>query len=109
MLYEKMNAALEARDAEAWHDLLHDDFEFVRHQSGSSMNKDETIAMMRAFMASDAVQEEGRRCLYENEDILVVHSFMDFADNTREAVLVVYTKKDGRLHRSETGATKLKG
>ena len=105
MLYPQIEKAMEQRDAEAWTDLLHDDFEFVRHQSGSSMNKAQVIEMMRGFMASDAVQEHSRRCVYENDDVLVIHSFMDFADNSSEAVLVVYTKKDGKLVRSETGAT----
>lgn len=105
MLYPQIEKAMEDRNAEAWTDLLHDDFEFVRHQSGSSMNKSQVIEMMRGFMASDAVQEHSRRCVYENEDVLVIHSFMDFADNSSEAVLVVYTKKDGKLVRSETGAT----
>ena len=105
MLYPQIEKAMDQRDAEAWKDLLHDDFEFVRHQSGSSMNKAQVIEMMRGFMASDAVQEHSRRCVYENDDVLVIHSFMDFADNSSEAVLVVYTKKDGKLVRSETGAT----
>ena len=105
MLYPQIEKAMEDRNAEAWTDLLHDDFEFVRHQSGSSMNKSQVIEMMRGFMASDAVQEHSRRCVYENDDVLVIHSFMDFADNSSEAVLVVYTKKDGKLVRSETGAT----
>ena len=105
MLYPQIEKAMEDRNAEAWTDLLHDDFEFVRHQSGSSMNKAQVIEMMRGFMASEAVQEHSRRCVYENDDVLVIHSFMDFADNSSEAVLVVYTKKDGKLIRSETGAT----
>jgi len=107
MLYPLMDKAMTERNAELWIDLLHEDFEFVRHQSGSSMNKSQVIEMMRGFMASDAVEEHSRRCVYENDDVLVVHSFMDFADNTSEAVLAVYTKKDGKLLRSETGATPL--
>ena len=109
MLYDKITAALEARDAEAWNQFLHEDFVFVRHQSGSSMDKTQTLEMMRQFMASDAVQERDRRCLYENDDALVVHSIMDFADGSTEAILVFYAKKDGKITRSETGATPLKG
>jgi hypothetical protein len=105
MLYDRMTQAIEARDAERWADLLHDDYVFVRHQSGSTMNKAQTMEMMRGFMASDAVQEDQRRCLYENEAVLVIHSFIRFADSSREAILVAHTKKDGKLLRSETGAT----
>ena len=107
MLYSKMTAAMEARDAEAWNHLLHPEFEFVRHKSGTSMNKADTVAMMRQFMASEAVQEHSRRCIYENDEILVVHSVMSFADNTSESVIAVYTKKDGLIVRSETGATQV--
>lgn len=109
MLYDAISTAFADRNAEAWNDILHDDFEFVRHQSGTSMNKEQTLGMMRQFMASDSVQELDRRCLYENDDVLVMHSIMDFADGSREAVLVFYTKKDGQIVRSETGATKLQG
>jgi ketosteroid isomerase-like protein len=108
MLYARMTQAAEDRDADAWGALLHDDFEFVRHQSGTSMNKAETLAMMRQFLASDTMQEHSRRCLYESDDFLVVHSVMDFPDGTHEAVLAAYTKQDGLLIRSETGATPLK-
>ncbi len=105
MLYPAITKAMETRNAEAWNDLLHPEFEFVRHKSGTSMDKTQTIGMMRQFMASDAVQEHSRRCIYENDDILVMHSVMSFADNTSESVVVVYTKKDGLIVRSETGAT----
>ena len=105
MLYDRITAALQARDADAWNDFLHDDFEFVRHQSGGSFDKAQTVEMMRGFMASDAVTERDRRCLYENDEVLVVHSVMDFADGSREAVLVAYTVVDGKITRCETGAT----
>jgi hypothetical protein len=71
------------------------------------MNKAETIEMMRGFMASDSVQEQDRRCLYENDDIVVVNNFINLSESTREASIGFYTKKDGQLLRSETGATKL--
>ena len=48
-----------------------------------------------------------RRCLYENDDILVVHSINDYPDGTREAVLMAMTLRDGRITRVETGATPL--
>ena len=105
MLHDKIADAMKARNPEIWEELLHPSFEFVRHKTGTSLNKEETLVMMRQFMASDAVQEHSRRCLYENEDILVVHSVMSFADNTSESVIAVYTKKDGLIVRSETGAT----
>ena len=105
MMHETIAKAMEDRNADAWNDLLHPDYEFVRHQSGTSLNKEQTIAMMRQFMASEAVQEHSRRCIYENEDILVVHSVMSFAYGSSESVIAAYTKKDGQIIRTETGAT----
>ena len=60
MLYPQIEKAMEARNAEAWTDLLHDDFEFVRHQSGSSMDKSQVLEMMRNFMASEAASHKAR-------------------------------------------------
>ena len=45
------------------------------------------------------------RCIYENDDILVAHSFATYASGDKEALLMVHRKKDGRLWRTETGAT----
>ncbi|XAT61213.1 hypothetical protein GN278_10950 [Rhodobacteraceae bacterium Araon29] len=36
-----------------------------------------------------------RRCLYENEDVVVEHFVADFQDGTTEAVLTVHLLKDG--------------
>ncbi len=51
---------------------------------------------------------ETSRCLYENEDILVMHNVMVFPDGTKEAVMVVHTLKDGKIFKTETGATPIK-
>ena len=105
MMHETIAKAMKDRNPDVWDDLLHPDYEFVRHQSGTSLNKEQTIAMMRQFMASEAVEEHSRRCIYENEDILVVHSVMSFADGSSESVIAAYTKKDDQIIRTETGAT----
>jgi len=106
-IYEKWNAAMDSKDAEAVVNCLHDDYRFVRHQTGTSMNKAEVGEMMRQFMSSDAVHIRERRCLYENTEVFVEHSFMDFADGSREAVLAFYRLQDGLIISCETGATPL--
>lgn len=106
-LYEKWAAAGENRDAEAMIACLHPDYTFVRHQTGTTMNRDEVAAMFRTFMSSTDVVVHSQRCVYENDDVLVEHSVMDFADGTREAVLSFNEKKDGLIYRCETGATPL--
>ena len=104
-LYEKMKAASDNRDVEAWLDCIHDDFVFVRHQTGAEMSKEEWTPMVTAMMQSDQLEIKNQRCIYENEEILVTHSMMKFPDGTSEAVMVVNKLKDGKVIRVETGAT----
>ena len=107
-LYAKLKAASDARDVEAYLDCLHDDFVFVRHQSGTEVSKVEWAPTIRAMMDSTALKFERQRCLYENDEIMIEHSFMKFPDGTSEAVLVVNHLKDGKVLRVETGATPIK-
>ena len=104
-LYEKMKAASDNRDVEAWLDCIHDDFVFVRHQTGAEMSKEEWTPMVTAMMQSDQLEIKNQRCIYENEEILVTHSMMNFPDGTSEAVMVVNKLKGGKVIRVETGAT----
>ena len=107
-LYEKMKAASDNRDVEAWLDCIHDDFVFVRHQTGAEMSKEEWTPMVTAMMQSDQLEIKNQRCIYENEEILVTHSMMNFPDGTSEAVMVANKLKDGKVIRVETGATPIK-
>ena len=40
-VYEQLDKAMEDRNAKHYIDALHDDYEFIRHQSGTSMNKEQ--------------------------------------------------------------------
>ncbi|NNF73427.1 MAG: nuclear transport factor 2 family protein [Rhodobacteraceae bacterium] len=106
-IFEELNAAIQNRDAEAYTALYSDDAVFVRHQSGTEMNKAEFSDLIKRMMASEETDMGVRRCIYENEDILVLHSINDYPDGTREAVLMSCLKTDGRISRVETGATPL--
>ena len=106
-IYAKIQAANDARDADAWAKCYHEDFQFVRHQSGTTMDLNQTKEMVKMMYASDAVVIHSQRCIYENEDIIVAHQVMDFPDSTREAVMVVHTLENGLIVRTETGATQL--
>ena len=107
-LYSKVKAAQDAKDMEAYLACLHDDFIFVRHQSGTEISKTDWIPILTTMMESDALEFSKQRCLYENEDIMVEHSFMKFPDGSSEAVLVVNHLQDGKIIRAETGATPIK-
>ena len=106
-IFEKMNAAIASKDTDAYLDLYGDDAVFVRHQTGAEMDKAQFSALIRKMAASDKTVMGQRRCIYENGDILVVHSINDYPDGTREAVLMACTLKDGKIRRVETGATLL--
>ena len=107
-LYSKIKSAQDAKDMEAYLACLHDDFIFVRHQSGTEISKTDWIPILTAMMESDALEFSKQRCLYENDDIMVEHSFMKFPDGSSEAVLVVNHLQDGKIIRAETGATPIK-
>ena len=106
-LYAKIKAAQDAKDVEGYLACLHDDFVFVRHQSGTELTKAEWMPTVTAMMESSSLEFNKQRCLYENSEIMVEHSFMKFPDGTAEAVLVVNHIKDGKIIRVETGATPL--
>ena len=106
-LFAHIQQAMKEQDADKWGELYHEDFQFVRHQSGTTMNRGEILGMIKSMFASGAVVQNGHRCIYENEDIMIEHSIMDFSDGSREAVLVVHSIKDGKIIRTETGATPL--
>lgn len=106
-LFEMINAAVADRNVDAYLDLYADDAVFVRHQTGTELNKTQFAEMIRKMMADPKTSMGERRCIYENDDILVVHSINDYPDGTREAVLMSLTLKDGKISRVETGATPL--
>ena len=63
--------------------------------------------MFAAMMANEKFIQDSTRLVYENDDILVVHNFISYPDNTKEAVMIVSMIKDGQISHMETGATPL--
>ena len=108
MLFEIIRESEESRDASKYLDILHDDFVSISHASGTQMNKAEIKPFIEKIFDQKELSFTNPRCLYENEDILVRHQIMTFADGSKEAVMVVQLKKDGKIIKSETGATPLK-
>jgi ketosteroid isomerase-like protein len=104
-LYDTIAKAIDEKDASMYTDLFHDDYEFVRHQTGTSMHREQMVEMMKVMMANEKVVIRNARCVYENDEILVEHSIMDFPDGTTEAVMSVHLLQDGKIIRTETGAT----
>ena len=64
-VYELLMKAMEERDERHYIEALHDDFEFVRHQTGTTMSKSKMSEMMASMMANKDVVINNPRCIYE--------------------------------------------
>ena len=104
VLYDKLVKALETADADLLASIHHDDFQAIFHSSGAVMTKADMLSP-EAMKWIESMKAERQRCLYENDDILVVHNFVTYASANQDAVMAVYLKKDGLLWRVESGAT----
>ena len=104
-LYQQMQEAMSAKDFEAMARLYHEDYTFVRHQTGQCMPLSDWLPIMKTMVTSDDFEVHSNRCLYENDEVIAMHSIISFPDGTNEAVLAVHTVKDGKLITTETGAT----
>tara|TARA_B110000967_G_C18825859_1_gene531334 strand:- start:730 stop:1059 length:330 start_codon:yes stop_codon:yes gene_type:complete len=106
-IFKAQEAAQEANNMEAYAATMHKDFQFIMHLDNSKKNKEESMEMFTYMMNSDDFITHNSRCLYENDEAMVTHSVMSFADGTKEAVLAFMQIKDGQVIRMETGATLL--
>ena len=107
-VFEKAHEAIKSNNAQMLSDLYDDDFEFIRHQTGTSMNKAEMSAMIPEMMKNNVFNTDSHRKIYENDDILVEHFVMNFPDGTKEAIIGVNTLRNGKILSLETGATPIK-
>ena len=107
-IFETHEEATKNKDIDAYAETLHDDYQFISHMDGMTMDKEKSMEMFSFLMTSDDFVTHESRCLYENDDVMVTHAVMGFPDGTREAVLAFHQLKDGKIIRMETGATLLK-
>ena len=107
-LFANWAAGLNEKNTETLAACLHDDFEFVRHQTGTTMNKAEMIEMFKGFFSSDAIETKEHNCLYENDEVLVEHSVIDFPDGSTESIVTFHRLEDGKIRHTQTGATPIK-
>ena len=80
---------------------------FVRHQNNTELSKEDWTPIVTAMFESTALEVLQSRCIYENEEILVMHQVLRLPDESKEAVMIVHNLKEGKIIRSETGATLL--
>ncbi len=99
----KYSEAFMNKDEAAMNDILHDDYRFTMHASGNVLSKQDVIS----WAMSDDINREKVRIIYENDDIGIEHSFVTFNDGNTQAVMAVFTFKDGKILSLETGATNM--
>ena len=76
------------------------------HSSGSVASKKEYLERLGPLIQK--FTPENRRCLYENEDVMIMHFIMPFPNGTKDAVLYYVQKEDGLMRKIETGSTPIK-
>ena len=103
-LIQKLIDAQDNQDLKAYNEVVSEDYYWVRHSTGEHVPRDE---LSKWLISPDAPKTESSRIIYENDEIGVAHYFISFQDGSRQAVLVVYIIKDGKIIRSETGATNI--
>jgi hypothetical protein len=106
-IYTEMEAAMRADDADRYAALLADDFEYVRHKSQDTIDRDAMRDLLKKVWRPGNRIIEDMRCLYENDDILVVHMTLSFASGSREGAMIVHQKRHGRIVRIESGVSDL--
>ena len=102
-IIEKYGIAIEQKDEATMNELLHDDFKFTMHSNGAELTKQDVIG----WAMSDDINRERVRIIYENDEIGIEHAFVTFSDGNQQAVMGVYTFKDGQVIGFETGATNI--
>ena len=103
--FEKWEAAFNNKDLNGMAELMHPEWTMVMHSTGKVIHLDEWKETFGKFIASDKFQRDKNRCIYENDEIMVSHSFVTFPNGTTDAVMYVGILKDGKLFRVETGST----
>ena len=101
---QKLIDAQDNKDLKAYNEVVSKDYVWVKHSTGEEIPRDE---LSKWLISDDVPKTESFRIIYENNEIGVAHYFISFKDGSRQAVLVVYIIKDGKIIRSETGATNM--
>ena len=107
-MFRAFKKAKAENNIEALMSLYHENFEFIRHQSGTTLKKPEYRELISRMLSDISFTEVMHRCIYENNDILVEHSVLRFQDGSRESLISVKMIENGQVVRQETGASLMK-
>ena len=94
---DKWEAAIGSKDLDAMVKLMHPDCAMVLHSPGKVLHSDEWKESFGKLIQNEGFKRDRNRCIYENDDIMVSHSFVTFPNGTSDAVMYVGILKDGKL------------
>ncbi len=103
-LIKKLYEAQENKDLKKYNEVLSEDYYWIKHSTGEHISRE---VLSTWFMSEEAPKTENYRIIYENDEIGVAHFFVSFNDGSKQAVMAIYIIKDGKIIRSETGATNI--
>ena len=106
-IFPEMAAAMRDDDVARYVACLHEDFQYIRHKSKDSLNRDQMSALLGRVWGGGNRTIDDLRCIYENDDILVIHTCLTFKNGSREAAMIVSLKNGGKVIRTETGVSDL--
>ena len=109
-VYENMISSFDNCNVQSYLNLLHKDYNFIRHKCGQKLTKEDwtpTVTGMFNAMSEGKLRFEENRCIYENDDILVMHGIGHFPDGTKEAIMSVHSLSNGKIIKTESGATRI--
>jgi len=106
-LYDKLQKSMADRDVNSYANLIHEDAVFVFHKTGNEFSKSDWMSMATGMMTNEKFVQDSSRCVYENDDILVMHGIGYFPDGTKEAIMSVHSLSNGKIIKTESGATRI--
>ena len=102
-IIEKMSKILNVGETDEAEQLIHDDYQFLMHSTGKTLNKKDVIS----WIGMKDVKKDKVRVLFENDEVGFEHAMVTFNDGNKEAVMTYYRYKDGKVVNQETGSTKI--
>ena len=106
-IYEEFTKAWKTRDITSLVECFTSDWEFHMHSTGAIITLDQWKEFFGNMLKNPAVKNENARLIYENDDIIVMHSIGTFPNGSKDAVMYVGLKRGGKIYKSETGSTPL--
>ena len=84
-IIEKMTKIVNDGDTAEAEKLIHDDYQFLMHSTGKSLNKKDVVG----WVGMKDVKKSNVRVLFENEEVGFEHAMVTFNDGNKEAVMTL--------------------